>query len=161
MTCRACGRSFPQRARLVTAEGNPVTTSSVPCVLTHSSTRSCWPRPQAQRAHLVTAELNPVLYAWGQWYAQNQASPPPMASPPPEAYNNICKVRGGGGVHVRREETWAAGGAGGGSPRPGRCPGIPASQGKYGMCYMATYGLFEGTAAIPARCIPIVMLGCK
>ncbi|GFR51618.1 hypothetical protein Agub_g14044 [Astrephomene gubernaculifera] len=47
---------------------------------------------QAQRAHFVTSELNPVLYAWGQYYAQNAAPPPPMASPPPEYYNNICKA---------------------------------------------------------------------
>ncbi|GIL80384.1 hypothetical protein Vretifemale_9487 [Volvox reticuliferus] len=47
---------------------------------------------QAQRAHYVTSELNPVLYAWGQYYAQNAAPPPPQASPPPESYTNICKA---------------------------------------------------------------------
>ncbi|KXZ45549.1 hypothetical protein GPECTOR_53g135 [Gonium pectorale] len=47
---------------------------------------------QAQRAHYMTAELNPVLYAWGQYYAQNGMPPPPAASPPPEVYTNICKA---------------------------------------------------------------------
>ncbi|GLI65837.1 hypothetical protein VaNZ11_009467 [Volvox africanus] len=47
---------------------------------------------QAQRAHYVTSELNPVLYAWGQYYAQNAAPPPPQASPPPESYTHLCKA---------------------------------------------------------------------
>ncbi|GIL80359.1 hypothetical protein Vretimale_12138 [Volvox reticuliferus] len=46
---------------------------------------------QVQRAMLITSELNPVLYAWGQYYAQNAAPPPPMASPPPELFNNTCR----------------------------------------------------------------------
>ncbi|GIL49175.1 hypothetical protein Vafri_5648 [Volvox africanus] len=46
---------------------------------------------QVQRAMLITSELNPVLYAWGQYYAQNAAPPPPQASPPPALLNNTCR----------------------------------------------------------------------
>ncbi|EFJ45786.1 hypothetical protein VOLCADRAFT_93860 [Volvox carteri f. nagariensis] len=44
---------------------------------------------QVQRAHYVTAELNPVLYAWGQYYAQNAAAPPPPLSSTPSV--DVCR----------------------------------------------------------------------
>ncbi|EFJ45784.1 hypothetical protein VOLCADRAFT_93857 [Volvox carteri f. nagariensis] len=46
---------------------------------------------QVQRAMLMTSEVNPLLYAWGQYYAQNAAPPPPQRSPPPVVVNNTCR----------------------------------------------------------------------
>ncbi|KAG2488409.1 hypothetical protein HYH03_013093 [Edaphochlamys debaryana] len=62
---------------------------------------------QAERAHLVTSEMNPVVYAWGQYYAQNSPSPPPAASPPPEAFNNFCRTTSKG---CACKASWTLGG---------------------------------------------------